>query len=155
MKRKVCDDMDILVGSLSQLNMDNLRVIDTQNPWDVLQSNYVKLNSLHQLIRSNGKQPGNGKTFNLMQRLVVFMENVDKHTQHYLREINFHDPTSGFRIEAELIKSLLESSLNEHNPLKKLRITLKTYQVLAFIVQQPYQVAVDDDFVNMFKKIKV
>jgi len=149
MKRKVCDEMDILVGSLSQLNVEGISVIDTQNPWDVLQSNYVKLNSLHQLIRSNGK------TFNLMQRLVVYMETVDKHTQHYLREINFHDPTSGFRIEAELIKSLLESSLNEHNPLKKLKIILKAYQVLAFIVQQPYQVVVDDDFVNMFKKIKV
>jgi len=149
MKRKVCDDMDILVGSLTQLNMDSLSIIDTQNPWDVLQSNYVKLNSLHQLIRSNGK------TFNLMQRLVVYMETVDKHTQHYLREINFHDSTSGFRIEAELIKSLLESSLNEHKPLKKLKIILKAYQVLAFIVQQPYQVVVDDDFVNMFKKIKV
>ena len=149
MKRKVCDDMDILVGSLSQLNMDNLSVIDIYNPWDVLQSNYSKLNSLHELIISNGK------TFNLMQRLVVYMENVDKHTQHYLREINFHDPTSGFRIEAELIKSLLESSLNENNPFKKLKIILKAYQVLAFIVQQPYQVAVDDDLVSMFKKIKV
>ena len=155
MKRKsksvesLIDNMKGLSVNLSPIDsvINDMKIIkiNPQDPWEILQENYSKLKYV--------------STFSLTsytQKLSEFMESIDKHTVQYLREIDFYDPGSDYRIESYVIRELLENSLNQHDYVKKIEIILKAYEILILVVEQirnqRYTEIVDMDFVQLFKK---
>jgi hypothetical protein len=124
--------------------LDNLSTNDFNYEWDCLVENYSKLKYLdsidYELIGST----------KLMDSLRRFMEQIDKVSQHYLREILWEE----YLLE---IKKYLSDSLNHNNPMTKLKCVVKAYELLVPVVeeireQKCVQQIEDDEFIQTFKK---
>ena len=163
MKRKSNTSIETLIGNIKGLSFTQSAIdqvindmqivkINPNDQWEILQENYSKLKYLHSLVVVEG-------VAKFTQKLYQFMESIDEHTMEYLREIDFYDHNSDYRIECYVIKELLENSLIQSNLLNKLEIILKAYQILIVIVEQirnqKYQEIVDIDFVQLFKKQQI
>ena len=135
-------DIDVLIYQL-----DNLSTNDLNHEWDCLVENYSKLKYLdsidYELIGS----------IKLMDSLRRFMEQIDKVSQHYLREILWEE----YLLE---IKKYLSDSLNHNNPIIKLKYVVKAYELLVPVVEeireQKYVEQIEDkDFIQTFKKRRI
>ena len=124
--------------------LDNLSTNEFNHEWDCLVENYSKLKFLdsidYELIGS----------IKLMDSLRRFMEQIDKVSQHYLREILWEESLIP-------IKKYLSDSLNHNNPITKLKYVVKAYELLVPIVeeireQKCVRQIEDDDFIQTFKK---
>jgi hypothetical protein len=124
--------------------LDNLSTNEFNHEWDCLVENYSKLKFLdsidYELIGST----------KLMDSLRRFMEQIDKVSQHYLREILWEESLIP-------IKKYLSDSLNHNNPITKLKYVVKAYELLVPIVeeireQKCVRQIEDDDFIQTFKK---
>jgi len=78
------------------------------------------------------------------------MEQIDKVSQHYLREILWEESLIP-------IKKYLSDSLNYNNPITKLKYVVKAYELLVPVVeeireQKCVQYIEDDEFIQTFKK---
>jgi hypothetical protein len=132
--------------SISELifELDNLSTTDFNHEWDCLVDNYSKLKyleTIHYEILINDT---------LIKSLTRFMEQMDKVSQHYLKEILW---------EKSLIpiKKNLANSLNNNNPIVKLNYLIKAYDLLVPVVedirkQKCVQQIEDDEFIQTFKK---
>ena len=136
--------MDITDIAALIYELDNLSTNDFNHEWDCLVENYSKLKYLesidYELIGS----------IKLMDSLRRFMEQIDKVSQHYLREILWEE----YLLE---IKKYLSDSLNYNNPITKLKYVVKAYELLVPIVeeireQKCVQQIDDDEFIQTFKK---
>lgn len=125
--------------------LDNLSTNDFNYEWDCLVENYSKLKYLdsidYELIGST----------KLMDSLRRFMEQIDKVSQHYLREILWEE----YLLE---IKKYLSDSLNHNNPMTKLKYVVKAYELLVPVVeeireQKCVQYIEDDEFIQTFSII--
>jgi len=125
--------------------LDNLSTNDFNHEWDCLVENYSKLKYLdsidYELIGS----------IKLMDSLRRFMEQIDKVSQHYLREILWEE----YLLE---IKKYLSDSLNYNNPITKLKYVVKAYELLVPVVeeireQKCVQQIDDDEFIQTFSII--
>jgi len=125
--------------------LDNLSTTDFNHEWDCLVENYSKLKYLdsidYELIGS----------IKLMDSLRRFMEQIDKVSQHYLREILWEE----YLLE---IKKYLSDSLNYNNPIIKLKCVVKAYELLVPVVeeireQKCVQQIEDDEFIQTFSII--
>ena len=133
-------------GSISELifQLDNLSTNDLNHEWDCLVDNYSKLKyleTIHYEILINDT---------LIKSLTRFMEQMDKVSQHYLKEILW---------EKWLIpiKKNLSNSLNNNDPIVKLNYLVKAYDLLVPVVedireQKCVQQIEDDEFIQTFKK---
>jgi hypothetical protein len=132
------------ITDITQLifQLDNLSTNDFNHEWDCLVENYSKLKFLesidYELIGS----------IKLMDSLRRFMEQIDKVSQHYLREILWEE----YLLE---IKKYLSDSLNHNNPITKLKYVVKAYELLVPIVeeireQKCVRQIEDDDFIQTF-----
>ena len=133
-------------GSISELifQLDNLSTNDFNHEWDCLVDNYSKLKyleTIHYEILINDT---------LIKSLTRFMEQMDKVSQHYLKEILW---------EKWLIpiKKNLSNSLNNNDPIVKLNYLVKAYDLLVPVVedireQKCVQQIEDDEFIQTFKK---
>ena len=133
-------------GSISELifQLDNLSTNDLNHEWDCLVDNYSKLKyleTIHYEILINDT---------LIKSLSRFMEQMDKVSQHYLKEILW---------EKWLIpiKKNLSNSLNNNDPIVKLNYLVKAYDLLVPVVedireQKCVQQIEDDEFIQTFKK---
>jgi hypothetical protein len=103
--------------------VNNLYTVDAEFEWKSLRENYSKIKYLNELLNFyNIKQ-----TKKFVTLIGIFLESIDKTTQMYLREINWDDnPT---------IQDYLLNSLNAQNPLHKLGLVLKAYQLLVPIIE--------------------
>jgi len=104
--------------------------IDIDENWVTLQTNYSKLKYLCETILSHDL-PSEGK---FIQSLGLFMEKIDTQTQFYLSKIDW-GMDSDFKLESRLIKKCLENSLNQNNPVDKLKYVLTAYEILVVIVE--------------------
>lgn len=135
------------ITDITQLifQLDNLSTNDFNHEWDCLVENYSKLKYLesidYELIGS----------IKLMDSLRRFMEQIDKVSQHYLREILWEE----YLLE---IKKYLSDSLNYNNPIIKLKYVVKAYELLVPVVekireQKCVQQIEDDEFIQTFSII--
>ena len=122
--------------------LDNLSTNEFNHEWDCLVENYSKLKYLdsidYELIGS----------IKLMDSLRRFMEQIDKVSQHYLREILWEESLIP-------IKKYLSDSLNHNNPITKLKCVIKAYELLIPVVekireQKCVQQIEDDEFIQTF-----
>jgi hypothetical protein len=139
----------------SQLNfimskMDKV-VIEIEDKWDVLQSNYSKLKYLYELC-SFYNMPTEGV---FVRSLEFFCESMDKQTQDYLSQIDWDSQESDFRIEGRIIKKCMEKSLQRGNVYEKIADILKAYEILVCIVEdirgEKYEYYVEPEFVKEFQ----
>jgi hypothetical protein len=137
--------MDITDIAALIYELDNLSTNDFNHEWDCLVENYSKLKYLdsidYELIGST----------KLMDSLRRFMEQIDKVSQHYLREILWEE----YLLE---IKKYLSDSLNHNNPMTKLKCVVKAYELLVPVVeeireQKCVQQIDDDEFIQTFSII--
>jgi len=124
--------------------LDNLSTNDFNHEWDCLVENYSKLKYLesieYEIMRND----------TLIKSLTRFMEQIDKVSQHYLREILWEESLIP-------IKKYLSDSLNYNNPITKLKYVIKAYELIVPIVeeireQKCVQYIEDDEFIQTFKK---
>ena len=103
--------------------VNNLYTVDAEFEWQSLRENYSKIKYLNELLNFyNIKQ-----TKKFVTLIGIFLESIDRTPQMYLREINWDDnPT---------IQDYLLNSLNAQNPLHKLGLVLKAYQLLVPIIE--------------------
>ena len=103
--------------------VNNLYTVDAEFEWQSLRENYSKIKYLNELLNFyNIKQ-----TKKFVSLIGIFLGSIDRTTQMYLREINWDDnPT---------IQDYLLNSLNAQNPLHKLGLVLKAYQLLVPIIE--------------------
>jgi hypothetical protein len=130
--------------------LDNLSTQDDSYEWDMLIANYSKLRFLQQMELELSD------SIKLIGSFRRFMEQIDKVTQHYLREINWDDSFE-FIDESSEIKYNLTMSLNNNNPFKKLKYIIRAYDILVPIVEdfrrEKFVDQIEDtDFIKTFKK---
>ena len=127
--------------------MNNKELLDDDEDWKVLQTNYSKLKYLYEIINFYNV-PTSGK---FIESLKIFMETIDRKNQYYLREINWYSDTS---TNALLIKENIEASLNTTDPIIKMDIVLKAYQILIPIIEnarnEKCNLHVEFEFVEQF-----
>jgi hypothetical protein len=128
--------------------------VDESFEFEELSKNYSRLVYLDKLIRKHN--PDSPKFFKCLN---LFMEEVDKKTQYYLKDIYWeHDQEVPIPV-LQKIKKYLEESLNSNDPVIKLNLILSAYFILVPIVEnlnhQKIEIDVDDDFKQQFKKRKL
>ena len=126
--------------------LDNLSTKDLNENWNFLVANYSKLKYLERMDSELNEN------INLINSLRRFMEQIDKVSQYYLKEINWDRYLK--------IKNNLIDSINHNNPLIKLRYVIQAYDMLVPIVEeireQKYVEQIEDkDFIQTFKKRRI
>jgi hypothetical protein len=127
--------------------LDNLSTTDFSHEWDCLVENYSKLKYLESIdYEITG-------SIRLMDSLRRFMEQIDKVTQYYLKEILWEGPIIQ-------IQKIFYDSLNINNPIIKLKCVVKAYDLLVphveEIREQKYIQQIDDEeFIQTFKKRRI
>lgn len=127
--------------------LDNLSTTDLNHEWECLAENYSKLKYLESIdYEITG-------SIRLMDSLRRFMEQIDKVTQYYLKEILWEGQTIQ-------IQKIFYESLNINNPIIKLKYVVKAYDLLVPIVEeireQKYIQQIDDEeFIQTFKKRRI
>ena len=144
---KFDDGIDTLISNL-QLNDSS------DQEWETLSENYSKLKHIHRLI--NYFKVNNTEKFK--KYLNVFLEEIDKTNQYYLRELDWESELSFLNKMME-IKNMLEVSLNMNDPYEKLEFIIKAYFMLLPIIEyyrkdKFVENITDIQFLNNFKKIK-
>ena len=144
---KFDDGIDTLISNL-QLNDSS------DQEWETLSENYSKLKHIHRLI--NYFKINNTEKFK--KYLNVFLEEIDKTNQYYLRELDWESELSFLNKMME-IKNMLEVSLNMNDPYEKLEFIIKAYFMLLPIIEYYREDKFvenirDIQFLNNFKKRK-
>ena len=144
---KFDDGIDTLISNL-QLNDSS------DQEWETLSENYSKLKHIHRLI--NYFKVNNTEKFK--KYLNVFLEEIDKTNQYYLRELDWESELSFLNKMME-IKNMLEVSLNMNDPYEKLEFIIKAYFMLLPIIEYYREDKFvenirDIQFLNNFKKRK-
>jgi hypothetical protein len=161
MKRKIVSGIESIIVNMKYMKVNitsideiitgmDLVKINPTDPWEILQENYSKLLTLHQTVISNENK--------WSPKFYKFMDSMDIDTIQYLGEIDFDDPTSGYKIECYIVRNLLEQSLKETDLLKKLEIVLKAYEILIVIVEEirneKFKPIISNIDLNNFKPLK-
>jgi len=144
------DDIDCL---MSKMNQVELSPDDVDQQWELLKSNYSKLKYLSELINFY-HLPTEGK---FSDSLKVFMESIDKKTQIYLKEIDWFNCEPEFKQESAAIKTFLDDSLNQNDPVLKLSSVVKAYEVLVPIIEdmrneEPCITEIEPSFIELFEQ---
>ena len=144
---KFDDGIDTLISNL-QLNDSS------DQEWETLSENYSKLKHIHRLI--NYFKVNNTEKFK--KYLNVFLSEIDKTNQYYLRELDWESELSFLNKMME-IKNMLEVSLNMNDPYEKLEFIIKAYFMLLPIIEYYREDKFvenirDIQFLNNFKKRK-
>lgn len=135
--------------------ISNLQLNDSSDQeWETLSENYSKLKHIHRLI--NYFKVNNTEKFK--KYLNVFLEEIDKTNQYYLRELDWESELS-FLDKMIEIKNMLEVSLNMNDPYEKLEFIIKAYFMLLPIIEyyrkdKFVENITDIQFLNDFKKRK-
>jgi len=129
--------------------LDNLSTKDLNENWNFLVANYSKLKYLERM------ESELNENINLINSLRKFMEQIDKVSQHYLKEIIWDFSHLYLKIKNKLIESI-----NHNNPLIKLRYVIQAYDILVPIVEeireQKYVEQIEDkEFIQTFKKRRI
>ena len=142
-KKSFDEQLDFIVLKMNTLN-------DDDEDWKILQTNYSKLKYLYEIINFYNL-PTSGK---FIESLKLFMETIDKKNQYYLREINWCESDIDIGEKVLSIKENIEASLNITDPIIKLDIVLKTYQILIPIVEnvrnEKCNLHVEREFIKQF-----
>jgi hypothetical protein len=139
-------DLDDVIDKLDNLN--------NEDEWIDLKSNYSKLRYLSDLISSITIVP------KFKEILSSFMNQIDKTNQRYLRDITWsYKDEYGCLINCYEIKDCLEKSLNNNDPINKLKYAVESYDMLVpiveYVLNQRYVEIIDDQqFLSTFPSIK-
>jgi len=133
--------------------LDNLTTQDSNYEWEQLVANYSKMKFLERM------EPELSCSINLINSLNRFMEQMDKVSQYYIREIDWTRETD-FRKEGAEIENYLSESINHNDPFKKLRFVINGYDILIPLVEgfreeKFVEEIEDEEFVQIFKKRKL
>jgi hypothetical protein len=145
---KSLDNFKLGISGIDEIisEFDNLSTQDNNHEWEMLIANYSKLRYLENMeFELSG-----------LDSFRRFMEQIDKITQRYLREVNW-DSDFEFIDESLEIKYNLSNSLNNNNPFKKLKYIVRAYDILVPIVEdfrkEKFVDIIEDlDFIKTFKK---
>ena len=145
---KSLDNFKLGISGIDEIisEFDNLSTQDNNHEWEMLIANYSKLRYLENMeFELSG-----------LDSFRRFMEQIDKVTQRYLREVNW-DADFEFIDESLEIKYNLSNSLNNNNPFKKLKYIIRAYDILVPIVEdfrkEKFVDVIEDlDFIKTFKK---
>ena len=145
---KSLDNFKLGISGIDDIisEFDNLSTQDNNHEWEMLIANYSKLRYLENMeFELSG-----------LDSFRRFMEQIDKVTQRYLREINWNVDFE-FIDESLEIKYNLSNSLNNNNPFKKLKYIIRAYDILVPIVEdfrkEKFVDVIEDlDFIKTFKK---
>jgi hypothetical protein len=136
-------ELDSIIDSMQKVD------VNPEDKWEILQSNFSRLKYLQETIDFYNV-PTEGK---FITSLTKFMESIDKQSNYYLREILW-DSETDFYEESQDIKSFLENSLLETDPVQKLKIVIKAYRILVSIVEdfrmETCKTLLDDEFLDEF-----
>jgi hypothetical protein len=147
---KFDDGIELLISNLQLKDYSD----ESDKEWETISENYSKLKHIHRLI--NYFKVNNVEKFK--KYLNVFLEEIDKTNQYYLRELNWE--CESFFLDKLLdIKNILEISLNINDPFEKLDIIIKAYFMLLPIIEyyrkEKFVENINDtQFLNDFKKRK-
>jgi len=133
--------------------MDSVEISDNldQN-WEILQQNYSKLIYLHEMINFY-YLPEKSK---FIESLTMFMESIDRKTQYYLNQIDWYNAEPEFQKKSTEIHKLFTDSLNQNNPIIKLKSILKAYEILIPVIEdlrnEKCEHYLDYDFLETFPR---
>ena len=133
--------------------LNELSTTDYNYEWDTLIANYSKLKYLKRMEQDLSCSK------DLLNSLNRFMEQIDKVTQYYLREINWFSEPDMLE-EGKLIEEHLTNSLNYNDPFQKMNCVIEAYNILVpigedFRREKYIQQIEDSDFIQTFKKRKL
>ena len=146
------NELGSIVSKMASIEIDKT----SDENWETLQSNYSKLKYLYEIIDSHKLSLIDTK---FIENLSKFMEQIDKQTIFYLREINFED-TDGQSdiISQKIIKKYFEESLNQNNPFEKLKLVIHGYRLLVIVAEkirkEKLRTFLEDDFLEVFDPVK-
>ena len=140
------DNLDNLIGKIT--------ITDYDEEWNTLTENYSKLKHISRLINYHKIS-----TLKFGECLNLFLNDLDKINQYYLKELNWDDNEDVFFDKTSEVKNLLETSLNMFDPYKKLEIIIKAYFIFLPIVEffrneKFVENITDQRFLQTFKKRK-
>jgi len=120
--------------------------------WVHLKSNYSKIKYLYETINFY-HIPDGGKFISSLKR---FMEFIDNKTQDYLSKICWESSSEDIIEDTNRVKEYFYESLNENDPVKKLSIVVRAYQILVPIVEgfrnEKCEQPVEIDFLENFER---
>jgi len=136
--------------------METTDVHDPEYEIERLFLNNRKLKYINHLIKKH--KPDHPKFFKCLD---LFLEEIDKKTQCYLKQFDWYNNTEfDETIQEEILemKEYFEDSLNQNDTTKKLKIIIKAYRILVSIVDElrvtiPF-VDIEIEFKEQFKKRK-
>ena len=142
-----------------QLNniVNNFKVavsVDYDQEWEELSMNYSRLLYIDKFIKKH--EPTNPKFYVIID---TFLCEIDSKTHYYLKEIDWYNNPEfdeEFNLEVIEIKENLELSLNQNNPISKIKFLLKAFSVLIPIIEEFRKerivIEVDPEFKRNLKK---
>ena len=120
----VYDNKDLeLEQVISKLS--TLETVDLDYEWNLLASNYSKLKYLENIVK-NFYIP---ETDLFLTSLSRFMNKIDKTNIYYLENIELEN-------EYRPIRDYIEGSLKSTDPIEKLTLVMKAYNILIPLVEQ-------------------
>jgi len=118
---------DIVMGKLFTLD-----TVDFDYEWHLITSNYSKLRYLNDIVK-NFYVP---ETDKFLDSLTSFMSVLDRTNVFYLENIDFnYYKDQDIKIKALKIKEFLEDSLNKSDPIEKLTLVIKGYDLFVPIAE--------------------
>ena len=118
---------DIVMGKLFTLD-----TVDFDYEWHLITSNYSKLRYLNDIVK-NFYVP---ETDKFLESLSKFMNVLDRTNVYYLENIDFnYEKNTEIKIKALKIKEYLEDSLNTSDPIEKLTLVIKGYDLFVPIAE--------------------
>ena len=121
------NSFDIVMGKLFTLD-----TVDFDYEWHLITSNYSKLRYLNDIVK-NFYVP---ETDKFLESLGNFMSVLDRTNIYYLENIDFnYYKDQEIKVKAVKIKEFLEDSLNKSDPIEKLDLVLKGYDLFVPIAE--------------------
>ena len=118
------DELDTII---EQMNI--LATNDPDYEWTTIKMNYSRLKYIDDLILFYDFYENN----KFLQTLTKVLDDIDKINQYYLKNLTWE--LYDVQDELNVTKQLLYDSLNQNDPIEKLKIVLNAYSVLIPVIE--------------------
>jgi hypothetical protein len=109
-----------------------LNETDSDQEWETLKKNYSDIKYIYQLLNHYNYHFHTNHFYEIVSK---FCLKIDTTTQYYIKNIDFEETDLELKECCKMIRSHLESSLNENDYLKKIKHILDAYNILVPIVE--------------------
>jgi len=149
------DYLDEVIGNLNETKLEDYSELDSEQEWERLSQNYLKLKYIDSIIHSEIVYP---QKFDKL--LNLFLETMDEISQYYLQKIDWLCADDEIKNECLFIQKCLAESLNIYNGIDKLKKIIEAYNVFIPLIEDFRRelvstIELDDyDFVQDFSECK-